>query len=98
VGGRAGTGDGRKKENKEERKKKEERKQFYRGPDAKIHGVIHGAKIHDAMHPCQVTTSAPRRQCLGASDPGAMPLYLSADDYSAKIRVHFLKSFRKGHI
>jgi hypothetical protein len=43
-------------------------------------------------------TSAPRQQGLGASDPDAMSLYLGADDYSAKIRVNFLKSFRKGHI
>jgi hypothetical protein len=50
------------------------------------------------MHPCQVATSAPRRQGLGASDPGAMPLYLGVDDYSAKIRVIFLKSFRNRHI
>jgi hypothetical protein len=27
-----------------------------------------------------------------------MPLYLGADDYGAKIRVHFLKSFHKRHI
>jgi hypothetical protein len=43
-------------------------------------------------------TSAPRRQGLDASDPGAMSLYLGADDYDAKIRVYFLKSFRMGHI
>jgi hypothetical protein len=43
-------------------------------------------------------TSAPRRQGLGANDHDAMPLYLGADDYGAKIRIHFLKSFRKGHI
>jgi hypothetical protein len=59
---------------------------------------MHGAKIHGAMHPRQVLTSAPRRQGLGVNDPGAMPLYLGADDYGAKIRVYFLKSFRKGHI
>jgi hypothetical protein len=38
---------------------------------------------------------APRH---GANDDGAMPLYLGADDYGAKIRVYFLKSFRKGHV
>jgi hypothetical protein len=43
-------------------------------------------------------TSAPRRQGLGASDPGAMSLYLGVDDYGTKINVYFLKSFRKGHI
>jgi hypothetical protein len=53
------------------------------------------AKIHGTMLPA---TSAPRRQGLGASDHGAMPLYLDANDYGAKIRVHFLKSFHKGHI
>jgi hypothetical protein len=41
-------------------------------------------------------TSAPRRQGHGASDHGDMLLYLSADNYGAKIRVHFLKSFHKG--
>jgi hypothetical protein len=34
----------------------------------------------------------------GANDPGAMPLYLSADDYDTRIMVYFLKSFRKKHI
>jgi hypothetical protein len=43
-------------------------------------------------------TSAPRRQGHDASDHGAMLLYLSTDDYGAKIRIHFLKSFHKGHI
>jgi hypothetical protein len=38
-------------------------------------------------------TSAPRRQGLGINDPGAMPLYLGADDFGAKIRVYFLKIF-----
>jgi hypothetical protein len=47
-----------------------------------------GAKIHGAK---LSATSASRH-------PGAMPLYLGADDYGAKIRVHFLKSFRKRHI
>jgi hypothetical protein len=42
--------------------------------------------------------SAPRRQGLDANDPGAMQLYLDADNYGAKIRVYFLKYFRKGHI
>jgi hypothetical protein len=60
-----------------------------------MHGAMHGVKIHGAMlH----ATSAPRRQGHGAIDPGAMPLYLGADDYGAKKRVHFLKSFRQGHI
>jgi hypothetical protein len=68
------------------------------GHGAKIHGAMHGAKIHGAIYPCHVATSAPRRQGLGASDHGAMPLYLGANDYGVKIRVHFLKSFRKGHI
>jgi hypothetical protein len=27
-----------------------------------------------------------------------MPLYLGADDYSGKIKIYFLKSFRKIHI
>jgi hypothetical protein len=54
-----------------------------------------GAKIHGAKLPA---TSAPRRQGHGASDPDVIPLYLGADDYDAKIKVHFLKSFRKGHI
>jgi hypothetical protein len=55
----------------------------------------HGANDDGAMLPA---TSAPRRQGHGASDHGAMPLYLGADDYDAKIRVHFLKSFRNEHI
>jgi hypothetical protein len=50
------------------------------------------------MRPRQVATSAPRRQGLGANDPDVMPLYLGADDYDVKIRVYFLKSFRKEHI
>jgi hypothetical protein len=54
-----------------------------------------GANDDDVKLPA---TSAPRRQGLGANDPGAMPLYLGADDYSVKIRIYFLKSFRKGHI
>jgi hypothetical protein len=54
-----------------------------------------GAKIHGAMLPA---TSASRRQGHGASDHGVMPLYLGADDYGAKTRVYFLKSFRHGHI
>jgi hypothetical protein len=56
---------------------------------------IYGANDDGAKLPA---TSAPRRQGLGANDPGAMPLYLGADNYDAKIRVHFLKSFRKRHI
>jgi hypothetical protein len=55
----------------------------------------HGAKIHGAK---DNATSSPRRQGLGAMEPGAMPLYLGTDDYGAKIRVHFLKSFHNGHI
>jgi hypothetical protein len=55
----------------------------------------HSAIVIGAKLP---TTSAPRWQGLGANDPSAIPLYLGADDYGAKIRVHFLKSFRKGHI
>jgi hypothetical protein len=62
---------------------------------AKIHGVMLGAKIHGAMLPA---TSTPRRRGHGASDHDAMQLYLGADDYGAKIKVHFLKSFRMGHI
>jgi hypothetical protein len=54
---------------------------------------MHGAKIHVAMYPCQVATSALRRQVLGVSDPGTMPLYLGADDYSDKTRVYFFKTF-----
>jgi hypothetical protein len=50
------------------------------------------------MRPRQVATSAPRRQGLGANDPDTMPLYLAVDDYGAKIKIHFLKSFRKEHI
>jgi hypothetical protein len=59
-----------------------------------------GAKIYDANDDGAKlpATSVPRCQGLGANDPGAMPLYLGADDYDTKIRVHFLKSFRKGHI
>jgi hypothetical protein len=41
-------------------------------------------------------TSAPRWQGLGANDPGVMPLYLGADDYGAKIRVHFFEIFPQG--
>jgi hypothetical protein len=62
---------------------------------AKIHGAMLGAKIHGAMLPA---TSAPRRQGHGASDPGAMPLYLGSDDYGVKIRIYFLKSFRQERI
>jgi hypothetical protein len=62
---------------------------------AKVHGAMRGAKIHGAMHPA---TSLPRRQGHGASDPGVMQLYLTANDYGAMRRVHFLKSFRQGHI
>jgi hypothetical protein len=54
-----------------------------------------GAKIHGAM---LSATSAPRRQGHGTSDHVAMPLYLGADDYGTKTMVHFLKSFRQGHI
>jgi hypothetical protein len=54
-----------------------------------------GAKEADAKIPA---TSAPRRQGLSANDHGAMPLYLGADDYGAKCRVYFLKSFHQGHI
>jgi hypothetical protein len=43
-------------------------------------------------------TSAPRRHGVGANEAGAMTLYLDAGDYSAKIRVYFLKSFGQGHI
>jgi hypothetical protein len=61
-----------------------------------MHGAkIHGTKIHGAM---LSATSPPRRQGHDASDPSAMQLYLGADDYDAKRRVHFLKSFRQGHI
>jgi hypothetical protein len=55
----------------------------------------HGANDDGAKLPA---TSAPRRQGLDAIDHDAMPLYLDADDYGAKIRVYFLKSFCKGHI
>jgi hypothetical protein len=55
----------------------------------------HGANDDGSKLPA---TSTPRRQGLGANDSGAMPLYLGADDYGVKIRVCFLKSFRKGHI
>jgi hypothetical protein len=55
----------------------------------------HGANDDGAK---LAATSAPRWQGLGANDPGAMSLYLGADDYGAKIRIYFLKSFRKGHI
>jgi hypothetical protein len=41
-------------------------------------------------------TSAPRRHGLDANDPGAMPLYVDADDYGVKIRVHFFKIFPQG--
>jgi hypothetical protein len=81
---------------KEERKKEkgreeeERRIRFYW-----VHGAMLGAKIHDAMLPA---TLAPRRQSHGASDHGVMTLYLGAIVDGAKIRVHFLKSFRKGHI
>jgi hypothetical protein len=54
-----------------------------------------GAKIHGAMLPA---TSAPRRQVHDVSDPGAMPLYLDTDDYGAKTRVYFLKSFHQKYI
>jgi hypothetical protein len=40
---------------------------------------------------CHVSATMPG---LGANDPGAMPLYLGADDCGAKNRVNFLKSFR----
>jgi hypothetical protein len=52
--------------------------------------IVIGAKLP--------ATSALRRHGLGAIDHDAMPLYLGADDYDTKIRVHFMKSFRKGHI
>jgi hypothetical protein len=55
----------------------------------------HGANDDGAKLPA---TSAPRWQGLGAIDHGAMPLYLSADDYGANIMVYFLKSFRNGYI
>jgi hypothetical protein len=63
---------------------------------AKIYGAkIYGANDDGAKLPA---TSVPRRQGLGTNYPGAMPLYLGADDYGAKIRVHFLNSFRQEHI
>jgi hypothetical protein len=52
---------------------------------------IYGANDDGAKLPA---TLAPRRQGFGANYPGAMPLYLGADDYDAKIRVYFLNSFR----
>jgi hypothetical protein len=52
-----------------------------------MYDAMHGAKIHGAMLPA---TSPPRWQ--------SMPLYLGANDYGAKRRVYFLKSFRQGHI
>jgi hypothetical protein len=55
--------------------------------------VTHGANDDGAKLPA---TLAPRRQGLGANDPDAMPLYLGADDYGAKIRVLFFKIFPQG--
>jgi hypothetical protein len=79
---------------KPEEKKKENENDSGRKRELAITWAL-GAKIHDANDDGAMlpATSAPRRQ-----GHGAMPLYLGADDYGAKIRVHFLKSFRKGHI
>jgi hypothetical protein len=45
-----------------------------------------GANEAGAKHPA---TSAPRHQGLGANDPSTMSLYLGADDYGTKNKVHF---------
>jgi hypothetical protein len=59
---------------------------------AKIYDVKLGTKAWRRQRgwrqaPCYVT---PRRQGLGANDPGVMPLYLGAGEYDAKNKVYFL--------
>jgi hypothetical protein len=77
AGGCAGNGDGRKKE--KGREEEERMLHFYWGMAPR------------SMAPCMAPKSmAPR---LDANDDGvklgAMPLYLGADDYDAKIKVYF---------
>jgi hypothetical protein len=63
-----------------------------------IHGAKHGAKIHSTMYGAKIHGAKAWCQDSWRHVPchvnAVMPLYLDADDYGAKTRIHFLKSFR----